>query len=132
MPCWCAGGEINDDEFSAPNLATKDSKSAYELRAYQIAPDKMLDVEEIMRNLVQPIMPDYDRKGVGYWANPDGTVLCYVLRHRDVEAIASDWDSFHADPRWKSGMAERKSKEPIVTQVETATLVGIPGLPLQQ
>ena len=103
--------------------------SAYELRTYQIAPDKMPDIEEIMRNLVEPIMPDYNMEGVGYWAKPDGTVFYYVVRHRDVEVIASDWDSFHADPRWKSGMAERKSKEPIVIHVETAPLVGIPGLP---
>lgn len=106
--------------------------SAYELRTYQIAPSKMVDVEEIMRNLVQPIMPDYNMEGVGYWARPDGTVLYYVVRHRDVETIASDWDSFHADPRWKSGMEERKSKEPVVTHVETAPLIGIPGLPPQQ
>ncbi len=97
--------------------------SAYELRTYQIAPHKMRDIEEIMRNLVQPIMPDYNMEGVGYWAKPDGTVLYYVVRHRDVEVIASDWDSFHADPRWKFGRAERKSKEPIVTQVETAALI---------
>jgi len=106
--------------------------SAYELRTYWIAPDKMLDVEEIMRDLVQPIMPDYNMEGIGYWAKPDSTVLYYVVRHRDVKLIASDWDSFHADPRWKSGMAERKSKEPIVTYVETATLVEIPGLPPQR
>ena len=103
--------------------------NAYELRTYQIAQDKMPDVKEIMRNLVQPIMPDYNMEGLDYWAKPDGTVLYYVVCHRDVEAIASDWDSFHADPRWKSGMAERKNKEPIVTHVETAPLLGVPGLP---
>ncbi len=106
--------------------------SAYELRTYQIAPDRMLDVEEIMRDLVQPIMPDYNMEGVGYWAKQDGTVLYYVVRHRDVEAIASNWNSFHEDPRWKSGMEERKSKEPIVTHVETVPLLGIAGLPPQQ
>ena len=99
--------------------------SAYELRTYQIAPDKLED----MLNLVQPIMPDYHMEGIGYWSKSDGTVFYYVVRHHDVDAIASDWDRFHADPRWKSGMAERKSKEPIVTHVETAPLIGVPGLP---
>ncbi len=106
--------------------------SAYELRTYQIAPDKMLDIEEVMRALVQPIMPDHNMEGIGYWAKPDGTVFYYIVRHRDVEGIASDWDSFHADSRWKMGMAERKGKEPIVLHVESDPLLGIPGLPPQQ
>ena len=59
-----------------------------------------------MRNLVQPIMWYYDMTGLGYWAKPDCTVLYHVVCHRNVEVIASVWDSFHANPRWNSGMAE--------------------------
>lgn len=103
--------------------------SAYELRTYQIAPDKMPDVTEIMRNLVQPILLDYNMEGIGYWAKPDGTVLYYVVRHNDLEVLAADWDKFHADQRWKDGMEQRKSKEPIVIHVETAPLIGLLGLP---
>ena len=89
----------------------------------------MPDVENIVRNLVQPIMPDYKMEGIGHWANPSGTVLHYVVRHRNLEAVAADWNGFHADSRWKAGWKKRKSKEPIVTHVETIPLVGLSGLP---
>ena len=103
--------------------------SAYELRTYQIAPNKMPEMEQVLRDLVQTIMPDYNMEGVGYWSTPDGSVLYYVVRHRELEVIASDWEEFHADPRWLRGVEQRKYEDSVVTHVATASLVAIPGLP---
>lgn len=103
--------------------------SAYELRTYQIAPGMMAAIEDVMKELVQPLMPDYAMQGVGFWATPDESTLYWIVRHESIGAIQSDWDRFHADQRWSDGMAKRQALEPIVTSVATVSLVSRRDLP---
>ena len=103
--------------------------SAYELRIYQIAPGKMGVIQEIFRDLVIPMMPDYLIESTGYWAAPDGTTLYYVVRHDSLDVIDRNWDRFHADPRWAPGLAARERGQKVVTDTKSIPLVGIAGMP---
>ncbi len=102
--------------------------SAYELRTYQIAPDRMAAVIDVMKELVEPIMPD-SIEGIGYWSSPDEKTLYWIAKHDSLDLIKTNWDRFHADPRWVEGLAARKALEPIVTHVASVSMLGRDGLP---
>ena len=103
--------------------------SAYELRVYKIAPGKWGALQDVFRELVLPLMPEYAMEGVGFWATPDEVTFYWIVRHDGAEAITSNWDRFHADPRWVSGLTAREQGDPFVTGVESIPLADIPGLP---
>lgn len=102
--------------------------SAYELRIYQIAPGKIGVIQEIFRDLVIPMMPDYSIEGIGYWASLDHATLYYIVRHESLDVIGENWDRFHADPRWVPGLAARERGETVVTSTKSVPLVGIAGM----
>lgn len=101
---------------------------AYELRTYQIASGGMPTVERIFRELVAPMLPDNDMKGIGFWASADDATLYYVVEHESEAVIQENWNRFHADPRWQPGLAEREHAEPAVTHTDSVALRGIEGL----
>ena len=103
--------------------------SAYELRVYQIAPGKIGVIQEIFRDLVIPMLPEYSIESVGYWAAPDDATLYYIARHDSLNVIDENWKRFHADPRWAPGLAARERGQTVVTDTKSVPLVGIPGTP---
>ncbi len=103
--------------------------SAYELRIYEIAEDGLETVFTIFRELVVPMLPDYRIKSFGYWASADGRTLNYVVEHESLDAIEGNWKRFHADPRWKPGLAAREGGRKVVMKTSSVPLVGIAGLP---
>ena len=103
--------------------------SAYELRIYTVAADRMPVLRSIFHDLVIPMLSDYSIESVGYWSTPDECKLYYIVRHESQDAIAENWDRFHADPRWKPGLAAREQGETVVEATQSVPLLGIEGLP---
>lgn len=104
-------------------------ESAYELCIYQIAEGEMDLMQDIFRDLLVPMLPEYSIEGVGYWATPDDATIYYVMRHASLEAGAPNWELLHADPRWTSGLDARGQGREVVTDVQSVPLVGVSELP---
>lgn len=102
--------------------------SAYEMRIYQVAPGSMSAIQQAFRELVVPLMREYSMEGIGYWVASDNQIY-WVVRHESIDAIQPDWDRFHADPRWKEGLAARNGGAAMVVSQQSFPLMGIPGLP---
>lgn len=102
---------------------------AYELRIYKVAPGEMATLATIFRELVLPMLPDFDIGSVGYWKSPDDSTFTYIVDHRDLAAIGDDWDRFHADPRWTAGLRRYRGDRTVVESVQSVSLVSITDLP---
>jgi hypothetical protein len=102
---------------------------AYELRIYQVAPGKMEVLQGIFHELVIPMLPDYAIGSIGYWSTLDGLTLYYLVSHDSLNVMEDNWEHFHADLRWKPGLAAREQGQTVVTGTESVPLVGIAGLP---
>jgi hypothetical protein len=102
---------------------------AYELRIYDVAGREMATLETIFRELVLPMLPDFGISGIGYWKAPDDSTFTYVVEHDELAAIQSNWDRFHADPRWSVGLRRLRGERTVVQQVRSVALVGVAGLP---
>ena len=98
--------------------------SAYELRIYRVAPGKMPVLATICRELVLPMLPDYGIGSVGYWSTPDQRSLYYIVRHASLDAIAGNWERFHADPRWKPGLVARQQGQTVVEDTQSVPAAG--------
>jgi hypothetical protein len=103
--------------------------SAYELRIYQVAENEMATLETIFRELVLPMLPDFGIGSVGYWKSPDDSTFHYVVEHNGLATINLNWDRFHADPRWASGLQNLRRNRTVVKDVQSTRLIGIAGLP---
>lgn len=112
-----------------PPAHPQDRPSVYDLRIYDVAEGELGTLERVLRELAAPMMPDYGMKAVGFWAAPERNKLYQISQHESADVIKSNWDRFHADPRWQTGLRKRRQDRVVVKGVETISLVGIVGLP---
>ena len=103
--------------------------SAYELRIYKVAEGRMPILRNIFQELVLPMLSEYTIESVGYWTTPNSRTLYYIVRHESLDAIVGNWDRFHADPRWKPGLAAREQGEAVVEATQSVSLLSMEGLP---
>jgi len=52
-----------------------------------------------------------------------------VVRHDSLDVIDGNWNRFHADPRWRPGLAAREHGKTVVISTKSVPLAGIAGLP---
>ncbi|MCD9592024.1 hypothetical protein GTZ78_37265 [Streptomyces sp. SID8361] len=105
--------------------------TVYELRVYEAATGKMSSLEDTLRELAAPLLPEYGMRIVGLWSTADERVLYWVVEHRGTGDIDANWRGFHEDPRWKKNLAERTKGDSFVVSTQSVPLVGVTGFPPQ-
>lgn len=70
-----AFGQEGAPSGAPTGLPAGSGAAAYELRVYQIAPGQMPLMQDILRDLVTPLMSEFGITGLGYWATPDAAAL---------------------------------------------------------
>jgi hypothetical protein len=103
--------------------------STYDLRVYDVAEGELQTLEQILRDLAHPMMSDYGMKAIGFWTDRSANTLYQISQHASIEAIQGNWDRFHADPRWQTGLKQRRQDRLVVKGVKTTVLTGIEGVP---
>ena len=101
--------------------------STYDLRIYHVAEGELETLARVLRELALPMMPDYGMRGIGFWTDKVSSTLYQISEHRSASAIEGDWDRFHADPRWQSGLKKHRQDRTVVREVKI--LSGIAGMP---
>jgi hypothetical protein len=106
-----------------------DRASVYDLRIYDVTTGELETLERILRDLALPMMPEYGMNAIGFWVDRESNTLYQLTRHDSFDSIQSNWDKFHADPRWQIGLKERRQDRIVVKDVKTVFLKGAAGLP---
>lgn len=93
----------------------------YELRQYKIKPGRMADCHRMFR---EAIIPAFERAGIrsiGYWepVEPGEFDLHYLVAFESVEARATAWPAFIADPEWQAEKASWADGPPYATTLAT-------------
>ena len=102
---------------------------AYELRTYEVAEGKMEPLRSVMRDVMVPLMREYAMEAIAFFALPDNSGVYWLVQHESLDVIASDWDRFHADQRWKHAIRERTQGNSFLTGEQSIPLTGMAGLP---
>ena len=102
---------------------------AYELRIYQVADGKAESLHSIMREVMVPLMREYAMEAVGFFAAPDGSAVYWLVQHESLDAIAADWDRFHADTRWTDAVSQYTQGQSFLAGQQSIPLTGLSGLP---
>lgn len=102
---------------------------AYDLRIYDVLEGEMETLLQVLAELALPTMPEFGIEPVGFWTEETTDRLFQISSHSRLEDVQSNWDSFHADPRWQEGLARIRQDRVIVKKVETVLLRGLDGLP---
>lgn len=89
----------------------------YQLRIYEVSPDKRAEFHERFKNHALRIMRRYDFKPITLWESKSVTnfEFVYILHWPDIETMDRQWNLFLADSEWveiKSRMAS-KIGEPV-------------------
>lgn len=95
----------------------------FEIRTYTVADGKVSLLSDIFRDHVTKLFTKHGMSSVGYWIPQDEPrskdTLIYILGHESREAAKRSWDSFRADPDFKSVRDEEERLGVKVTKVES-------------
>jgi hypothetical protein len=106
-----------------------DRSGAYDLRVYDVAEGELETLERVLRELALPMMSDYGMEAVGFWTDQRSSTLYQISRHAGLDVIEGNWNRFHGDPRWQTGLKERRQERVVVKGVKTIFMTGIAGMP---
>ena len=101
---------------------------ACDLRIYDVAEGEIPTLYQVLAELALPLMPEYGIEPVGFWAEETANRLYQISGHSSLGDIEGNWDRFHADPRWQTGLASIRQDRLIVKKVDTILMRGIDGL----
>lgn len=106
----------------------KEKTSIFQLRIYEVLPDKRAQFHERFEKHALRIMQRYDFKPVVIWesASISNFEFIYILEWPDVETMERQWKAFMADSEWieiKRKMAD-ETGEP-VQRVSSRVLEGV-------
>jgi NIPSNAP protein len=109
------------------NNTIQASPKVYELRIYQAAPGKLVQLLARFREHTTKLFDRHGMKNVAYWTAVDeprkSNTLIYILEHPSREAAATNWKSFEDDPEWKSVRDKSEANGKLVENVESTFLV---------
>lgn len=105
---WAAGcGAV----FGAP-AAEPATAAYYELRIYDVTPNKLDGVLERFRNTVEPVRRKHGINTLGYWTagTTNGDKFIYLITTASKDELKQQEREFGADPQFKEGYADSNAK----------------------
>lgn len=98
----------------------KDS-SIYQLRIYEVSPEKRIPFHKRFKENALRIMKRYEFEPVALWESKSvlNFEFIYILRWPDLETMDRQWKLFLADPEWIE--IKRKMAEEIGEPVQSVT-----------
>jgi hypothetical protein len=89
-------------------------ETVYELRVYHLHPGKLPLILDRFRTKETAIFKRLGMHPIAYWtptmedtnAEPGGSTLIYIVRHRSRKAAREAWAKFKVDPEWVALKAE--------------------------
>jgi hypothetical protein len=105
------------DTVSAQDITPE---TVYELRVYHLHPGKLPLILDRFRTKETAIFKRLGMHPIAYWtptledtnAEPGGSTLIYIVRHRSREAAREAWAKFKVDPEWVALKAETEKDGP--------------------
>ena len=95
-------------------------ETVYELRIYHLHPGKLPLILDRFRTKETAIFKRLGMHPIAYWtptmddtnAEPAGSTLIYIVRHKSREAAREAWAKFKVDPEWVALKAETEKDGP--------------------
>lgn len=99
----------------------------HELREYLAAPGRSAALHSRFADHTLPLFAKHGLDVAGYWtdAEDDGRIV-YLLRFPDADARSAAWAAFQTDPEWQRVKARSEADGPIVAEMHSTTLAGVP------
>lgn len=95
------------------SAAEASSRNYYELRIYDVTPDKLDAVLERFRDTVEPVRRKHGITTIGYWIAPgttNGGTFAYLMAAASNEELQKQENEFGADPDFRKGYAASIAK----------------------
>ena len=105
--------------FSAHTSASDDR--IFELRTYYATEEKLELLNARFRNHTIELFAKHNIENIAYWVpeNNDNNILIYLVAYPDYEAREESWNSFLADPDWKSAKSESEIDGKLVSKIDS-------------
>jgi len=105
-------------------VAEEPDARVFEMRTYYAAPGRLDDLQARFRDHTLKLFEKHGLTNIGYWTPIENTdnKLVYVLAFASVEAKATAWKAFFADPEWKKVREQTQANGRLVTKVESVLL----------
>lgn len=105
----------------------------YELRVYDIAPNRMPAIVNRFVNTTLELFKKHDIKPVLFLEPVIGisNQLTYLVEWESLAQREKCWNAFQSDPVWQAARAESEKDGPIAVRVNNAILNEVPAIAMK-